>query len=381
MESNSAIVQGKPTAAPGEGVMDDRPLWSLWETAKEAWLESKRRRSGSENTVQTYETACRQFFEWAPVAPWQVSAELAQEWAAHLAEEGLSKASIALKLAALSSFYEFVQCQYIFRTPDDPHFALWPAERRNPFDAVERPKVSPYGRARFPNIKEVLTTMEAINRKSLTGKRDFALLYTLLVTCRRSSEVLNLKWGDLRELEDGHYAFTYRCNGGKKQAVLNRRCYQAICAYLRADGRPPEEMQPDDYIFVPMYPERVKRLHPDLEVDPNQPISNSLANRILKKYARRTGMDLEKAHLHGLRHAGARLRVEQSKASRGDVDYMEMMRLLGHSSLAVTQTYGQQVLEDPGGDAAAEALWPKGSRRKKEHTASPEAQTRRKFAA
>jgi hypothetical protein len=43
VESSCATVQGRPTTAPGEGVVDDRPLWPLWETAKEAWLESNMR--------------------------------------------------------------------------------------------------------------------------------------------------------------------------------------------------------------------------------------------------------------------------------------------------------------------------------------------------
>ena len=47
---------------------------------------------------------------------------------------------------------------------------------------------------------------------------------------------------------------------------------------------------------------------------------------------------------------------------------MQLMELLGHSSLAVTQIYSQTCLEDPedpGGEAAAEALLPKGPARKR----------------
>jgi integrase len=55
------------------------------------------------------------------------------------------------------------------------------------------------------------------------------------------------------------------------------------------------------------------------------------------------------------------------EAGRG-VDYEELMLLLGHSSLAVTQIYSQTLLEDPedeGGDAAAMELMPKGNRRRR----------------
>jgi site-specific recombinase XerD len=40
------------------------------------------------------------------------------------------------------------------------------------------------------------------------------------------------------------------------------------------------------------------------------------------------------------------LRVEHMRAN-GGVDYMEIMRLLEHSSVAVTQIYAERVLEDP----------------------------------
>ncbi len=355
---------------------EDTDLWMAWIDAYHHWLEAKRRRNDTGSTAGNYETAWKQFFRWAQIRPWEVTPELAERWAAFLGREGkevvdrqtglvirrepLARSTFNLKLAALSDFYNFVQKKY----------DLWPADRRNPFDVVERAKVSPYGRAKYPSIEEAKAILAAINTECLTGKRDFALLYSIMVTCRRSSEILNLKWGDLKETADGDFAFEYRYKGGQiKKAVLNRKCYQAITTYLKADGRL-ETMQEADTVFVALDEERVKRVNPKAEVDPNQPISNSLANRILKKYARRAGVDLNKAHIHGLRHVGARLRVQQMKAGRGGVDYEEVMRLLGHSSLAVTQVYTQTVLDDPvdqGGQAAAEELLPRGGkyRRKK----------------
>jgi len=375
----ATVVQQEQAAGPVFVVQDDTPLWLAWETAKESWLESKRRRSGGENTVRAYALAVRQFFEWAAIEPWQVSPAVAQEWAVWMSTDRdgqgpLSKASIGLKLAALSSFYDFVQKRYAFHNPRDGRdISLWPADRMNPFGAVERPKISPYGRSKFPSVDELKAILGAINTACLAGKRDFALLFTVATTCRRSSEILNLKWGDLQEMEDGDFCLEYRGKGGEvRKAVLNRKAYQAICAYVEMDGRPVEGLGEEDFIFVPMYPGRIRRLRPDAEVDGSRPISNSQANRILKKYARRAGVEREKAHLHGLRHAGARLRVQQMRAGGGGVDYMELMELLGHSSLAVTQIYSQQVLEepeDPGGEAAAEALLPKGRRRRRKPAA------------
>lgn len=186
-----------------------------------------------------------------------------------------------------------------------------------------------------------------------------------------------MKWGDLRELEDGDYAFAYIGKGGQEEeAVLNRRCYQAICLYLEADGRPPEEMTDEDYVWIPLDPTRVQRLpaHQGQPVEANRPISNSMVNRIIKKYARRAGVDEEKAHAHALRHVGALRRVDNQRRTRGGVDLLEIKDLLKHASVATTQIYVEEALtepEDPGGDEAALAWLPKGRprRRKKEPAA------------
>lgn len=376
-----ALVEVSPTTAVrGEVVVaDDSPLWVAWEAAIQAWLEAKRRKSGSQNTVQTYETALRQFEAWArerlgrpEMLVWPiVSSAVAQEWAAHLEREGLAPATVNLKLSALSSFYEFVRRRYIIPTPDGQGKSLWPADRANPFDAVERAEVHAFENATYLTPAEMERVLAAIDTSNLTGKRDFALLYAFMHTCRRFRELINLRWGDLEELPDGDFAFPYRCKrGGTKKAVLNRKVFLVICEYLKADGRPPEEMQEGDYIFVPMDPHRVQRLpqHRDREVNPNRPISNSMANRILKKRAARAGVNnLEGAHIHGLRHGGAMLRWEEMEAG-GNIRFDELMDLLGHESLAMTMGYAKKVLQhpkDPTGEAAAERLLPKGERRRR----------------
>ena len=354
----------------GATVYDEAPLWLAWKTAQEAWLGSLRLDNGepSMNTRRAYELAMKQFFDFAQVAPWQVSSALVQGWIKGMRDRKITEATINLKLAAMSSFYSFVQTGYAMQTPDGREVSLWPADRAQPFGVVKRTKVTPYGKARFPTTEELRAMLALCNTQTVQGKRDFALLYTIAQTCRRSSEVTNLRWGNLEELESGDWAFEYLYKGGKKRkAVLNNLAMQAIRAYLAADGRPVESLTPEDYVFVPLDPDKIKRLNPLASAEANRPISNHTANGILRKYAKRAGVALAKAHIHALRHAGARLRVENAKASGGRVDLGEIRDLLGHSSLAVTDIYLRTVHEDPedpGGQAAAEALLPRGKRRR-----------------
>lgn len=278
--------------------------WLAWEGARRAWLEDK-----GGPTRRVYSIAWQQFMAWAGVPPWRVSPRLARAWAHHLAGQGLAPATLHLKLAALSSFYHFVGRVYRLRTPQGHQAGLWRAGRPNPFRRVPRPRLPAGRRARQPSPADVRAMLANINPACLTGRRDFALLLTLVVAGRPAPQVLAMAWGDLNPLDTGDCLFTCRGAGGARtQVVLPATCYQAICAYLEMDGRPPDRLGRDDTVFLPLNVERASRLSPPSR-QPNQPLSASFANRILKKYARRAGVDPARAHLRGLCRVGARLRA------------------------------------------------------------------------
>lgn len=289
----------------------------------------------------------------------------------------LSRATINQQLAALSEFYQFVRLKYLLTRPDGQVISLWPSDRSNPWDAVDRLKVSPYGRSKYPTTEQLKAILGSINVECLTGKRDFALLYTIATTCRRFSEIINLRWGDIAPGPRGgagDYIFKFKAKGKSRdnlsRRILPKLAYQAICNYLMADGRPPATLGETDYIFVPLSTEQIPRL-PGATVEPNRPLSNSFVNRILKKYARRAGVPAELAHVHALRHAGARLRVELKRQKNEFIDLQEIQELLGHSQLNTTQIYVGQVLTDPtdpSGADAANALLPKGRRHRTKKT-------------
>jgi integrase len=360
-----AVITGREILA-GAMVADDTLLWSAWQMARERWLASKR----NQNTVRAYELAARQFYEWAACEPWRVSPVHAQDWKQHLART-LAPATVGLKLAAMSNFYWFVQNRHVvpippnqdiqsihdhpflYITPDGHNLTLWPADRANPFSTVDRPAV-PDNRAKFPTTVEFMQLIAEINTTCLSGKRDFALLYAFATTGRRFNELINLRWGDIDAdpRDDGDYTYTYqvlkkRAEGETRRAVLDANVRQAIVSYLEADGRPIEGLAPGAYIFVPIYPDRIRRIRPDAACDPNRPISNSTANAILKKYAKRANVDPDKCHVHGLRHTAARMRVEHQREARGAVDTLQLQQFLGHANLNTTQHYIQSVHTEP----------------------------------
>jgi integrase len=276
-----------------------------------------------------------------------------------LRDRGCAPATVNRRLTGMANFYDFVQCRYLFHR-DDGQQSLWPPDRGNPFAAVERARVSLYGRARYPTTAELRRILATIDTTSRLGKRDYALILTIAATCLRSSAVLSLRWGDIEPRDDGEYNCSYIEKGGRpRRAVLPAQAFASICDYLRADNRPPETMHPHDTIFIAVYLDRSINLPHGRRSDPGAPLSNDVANRLLKKYARRAGVDPAKAHVHGLRHAGARLRIEQARAANQRIDLLELMNVLGHRSIAITQIYADTVADqphDPGAAAAAAAL-------------------------
>lgn len=265
----------------------------------------------------------------------------------------VKKSTVNARLAALASLYEYAQRKFVMYNEVGDEVALWPVDRVNPFTRADRFS-TPADRSQYPSDAEIGAIFSVINTDTVRGKFDYALLYTIFYTCLRADGALGLKWGAIAR-DGSKYIVTYRYKGGDtRQAVLATDVYNVIVEYLKAAGRwVPRD---GEYLFRARDGDKAERL--GRAANDNAPISNNQANRILKKYARRAGVPAEKAHLHGLRHAGARLRYHQAKKA-GNLDLQEFQQLLGHKHIATTQIYIQERIEeppDPSGDAVVEQM-------------------------
>ena len=98
--------------------------------------------------------------------------------------------------------------------------------------------------------------------------------------------------------------------------------WQSIQQYLSRSGKL-ESIQPEDYIFTPLT-DRAARL-PNVDQSSwtrNQPLSSREVGRLLKKYAKRAGLDPAKIRVHTLRHTAAMLRKQAG-------DDLDQSRLAG----------------------------------------------------
>jgi integrase len=128
----------------------------------------------------------------------------------------------------------------------------------------------------------------------------------------RRGELLALTWSDVdfeRKLIHIHSSENFRTKAGKRRSVPMN---EVVCGTLsRRKGR-----SIDKSVFNPEHKSDI----------------NHIATKRFKIYVRKAGLN-PKLHFHSLRHTFATWLVQ------GGVGIYEVQKLLGHSSIAVTQIY------------------------------------------
>lgn len=313
-----------------------------WNDAYTAWLNAKRRHGGSSHTVAAYATDFADFFRHALKAPWMVSSVDADAWRTYLEHErGLKSATINRKIAALSSFYTFVADKYTFVGHDHVERSIYIDKygnpRPNPFRKLDRNKVRPYGTSRPLAAGAVRKALERINRNTKLGARDHALITAYVYTGRRSTEIANLRWGDIEHNpRTARTYYTWAGKGKQRTDEMPPPVYHAIIHFLTLTGRL-ETVRPLDYIFRPVFADRTRRLPHmrDVDLPDNRPITRGMINRIVKRRFAAVGVDPAQVHTHTLRHTAAHLRYRDGEGQ----DVKSLSEFLNHSDLAVTQIY------------------------------------------
>jgi integrase len=161
-----------------------------------AWLNAKHGRSGSVRTLATYKQTVADFRAALSAFDLDLFGDptrvglVAQGWAATRSpgswrDNEVAPAMYNQRLAVLSSFYAYARKARMYHGD-------------NPIDFVERRKVEEYGGAKAMDSDEVKRVLDEIERDTLAGKRDYALLSVTLYTGRRASEIRAMCWRDLQ---------------------------------------------------------------------------------------------------------------------------------------------------------------------------------------
>jgi integrase/recombinase XerD len=282
-------------------------------------------KGASGNTVAAYKNDLHQFDVFlaslngnGKPRDWeQLQRELIVDYLATLKKRNYAEATVARKVAAIKSFFGYLQAEGIIR--------------RNPAESLESPRV---GRS-LPkplSVTEVDELLEQpLKRNTPEARRDRAMLELLYATGLRVSELVSLDLEDVHmpvavtptsgavERADRPYV---RCMGkGSKERTIpiHDEATTALTVYLN-DGRAPlVKNRREAALFVNRRGERLTRQGFWL---------------ILKQYAKEANIATPVTP-HTLRHSFA------THMLRGGMNLRHVQELLGHANISTTQVYTQ----------------------------------------
>ena len=167
------------TAQPLPALASGDP--SAWDQALYAFLVEKGNRSGSRRTVESYSRMLWPFFAERSLTPDRVKPADVLAWVHGIgrSERTPSGTTVGARIACLSSFSRFLIRMGLVVS--------------NPCDAVERPRAV-QSVARGYGADEVRRLI-AVVPDTVAGRRDRAILLTLVLTGRRRAEVIGLRAG------------------------------------------------------------------------------------------------------------------------------------------------------------------------------------------
>lgn len=256
------------------------------------------------NTLESYGRDLRQYEEFLERGKFATleSASRATiiSYLLYLEKQGKATATIARRLAALKSFYQFLVRERLLE--------------KDPTANLESPKLE----KRLPRvltIKEIELLLKQPDAVSSAGQRDRAMLELLYATGIRVSELVSLNLNDVN-LEMGYV----RCFGkGSKERIvpLGSLAQRSVGEYL---GRGRADLVNDDQeqaLFVNHHGRRLTRQG---------------FWKIVKKYGADAKIEKDITP-HTLRHSFATHLLENG------ADLRSVQEMLGHADISTTQIY------------------------------------------
>lgn len=268
-------------------------------------------KGSSGNTVAAYRNDLQQFDLFVTglkgngkPRDWELlERDLIIEYLALLKKKDYAQATVARKVAAIKSFFQYLQAEGLIR--------------RNPAETLESPRV---GR-QLPkplSVTEVDELLEQpLKRNTPEAKRDRAMLELLYATGLRVTELVSLDIDDVNM--SGPYV---RCMGkGSKERTIpiHEQAAGSVGDYLNEGRAPLVKARKESALFVNRRGERLTRQGFWL---------------ILKQYAKEANIGTPVTP-HTLRHSFA------THMLKGGMNLRHVQELLGHANISTTQVYTQ----------------------------------------
>jgi tyrosine recombinase XerC len=264
-------------------------------------------RNVSPHTLRSYEADLHQFISYARRRKIssldQVDKSVLRAYLSSLLADGLTRRSVARKIACLRSFFRYAKRRHV--TISNPTLTL----------------VSPKLEKRLPSFLDERTTarlFDTVDTTTPRGRQEAAILELFYSTGIRLSELINLNVLDV-DLQNATVKVTGK---GSKDRILplGRKAVLALRRYLedrsRFGGQPSLAGREPSFFLTP----KGRRFYPEAVA------------RIVRRHIARVS-EVEKKSPHVIRHSFA-----THLLNRG-ADLRAVKELLGHESLSTTQVY------------------------------------------
>jgi integrase/recombinase XerD len=232
-----------------------------------------------------------------------------------LSDNGLAPKTINRKIAANSSFFDFLLEKSLLQF--------------NPCTSIKRPRqevVQPTNDLSDNQISDLFTLVDELKGPGLLHK---AVIYTLFTTGIRKAELINLRRKNLF-VKDTHYVIEVRAKGGKfLTKVIHPKCAEVIFEYIAfAESLSGETIHPEDWIFTPSK-------NPLEPAHINKPLNPKSVDYIIKTWCKKAGIT------HRISPHSARASYIGSALDAG-IDLYKISKDVGHASIKTTEEYNKR---------------------------------------
>lgn len=273
-------------------------------------------RNFSENTVRAYEIDLAQFDAFMEeqlatdrIRPKDIDKLAVRHFLAWLQKEGLTKKSIARKLACIRSFLKYLCREGVIEFNPAAHLSTPKIEKTLPS---------------FLDVVQASKAMELPNRSDIFGLRDAAILELLYSTGIRLTELIGLNISSIDPVGE----LVKVIGKGKKQRIVpvGRKALEALRAYLEKRHELLEQGRSKGTVEALFLNRSGGRL------------SARSVQKIVAKYLRLVS-HVQQVSPHVLRHTFATHMLDAG------ADLKAVKELLGHVSLSTTQVYTHVTLD------------------------------------
>ncbi|MCB1984047.1 MAG: tyrosine-type recombinase/integrase [Nitrosomonas sp.] len=262
-------------------------------------------------TRRSYENAMKDFMAFTGIARPEEFRSITRAhiiaWRDELTNRELSGTTIRHRLAALSSLFEYL-CDKNTVT-------------HNPVKGVKRPVVESYeGKTPALGDHQARQLLNAPDNSTIKGKRDRAILATLLYHALRRDELCRLKVKDFKQERRGVPHLKVSGKGGKTRYVpLHPAASGLIHEYMEAAGH---GMEDTGALFRSTSNNRVE--------GSQKAITPDAVYKLVQIYSEKLGF---KIGAHSLRATAA------TNALDNEADIAKVQEWLGHVNIATTRIY------------------------------------------